>query len=226
MLGLVMGGLQALGGAVQAISGSRQAKRAERALENLQTPTTTNDAAINNYYSQANANPYDTAFYKQQQQQANRGFASGLAGAQDRRGGLAAIGGLLRGRNDALLRAGVSAEQQQRQMFGQATRMKASDNQRVWEINKMMPYQKQFGLLNQKAAGGNMKANAGWSNIFGGAQTAAMAGGAGGGGFLGGLFGGGKQAGGDGGASARYQQPTVGVDNSQMQYSSPSQIFG
>jgi hypothetical protein len=71
-----------------------------------------------------------------------------------------------------------------------------------------------------------MKANAGWSNIFGGAQTAAMAGGAGGGGFLGGLFGGGKQAGGDGGASARYQQPTVGVDNSQMQYSSPSQIFG
>lgn len=202
-----MGGAQMLGGLVQGISGSRQAHRAERALEQMQTPTTTQDAAINNYYAQANANPYDTSLYKQQQQQAGRYMAQGLGAAQDRRGGLTAIAGLVRGQNDALLRAGVAAEAQQRQMLGNATRMKSMDNQRMWEINKYMPYQKNFSLQAQKAAGGNQRANAGWSNLFGGMQTMAMGGmggGQGGGGFLGGLFGGGGKA-----QQSPYQAPSA-----------------
>jgi hypothetical protein len=192
MLGAILGGAQMVGGLIQGIAGSRQAKRAERGLEKLQTPTASSDQAIDNYYTQANANPYDTSLYKQQQQQANRGLAAGLGAAQDRRGGLAAISGLVRNQNDTLLRAGVAAEQQRNQMLGMATRMKSADNQRLWEINKLMPYQKKFSLLSQKAAGGNQLANAGWSNLFGGMQTAAM-GGMGGGGGLGGLFGGGKK---------------------------------
>lgn len=179
MLGLIAGGAQMLGGLVQGISGSRQARRAERAMENLQTPTTTNDAAINNYYSQAQANPYDTSMYKQQQMMANRNLATGLSAAQDRRGGLASIAGLVRNSNDSLLRAGMASEQQQRAMLANATRMKSQDNQRVWEINKLMPYQKNFTLLGQKAAGGNARANAGWSNVFGGLSTMATGAGAG-----------------------------------------------
>ena len=39
--GAIIGGVQALGGLVQSIIGGGQAKRARKALENLQTPTTT-----------------------------------------------------------------------------------------------------------------------------------------------------------------------------------------
>jgi hypothetical protein len=225
MLGLIAGGAQMIGGLIQGISGSRQARRAENALENLKTPTTTSDAAINSYYTQANANPYDTNLYKQQSQQATRNLATGLNAAQDRRGGLASIAGLVRGSNDSLLRAGVAAEQQQRAMLANATRMKSMDNQRVWEINKMMPYQKKFTLLGQKAAGGNAKANAGWSNLFGGLQTMAMSaapqdgtngGGGGGKGFFGGLFGGG------GGGGMSYSTPNMGMINTETPYASPA----
>jgi hypothetical protein len=221
MLGEILGGAQALGGIIQAVSGSRQAKRAENAMEKLQTPTASSDPAINAYYSQANANPYDTSMYKQQQMQANRGLAAGLGAANDRRGGLSAISGLVRNSNDSLLRAGVAAEQQQKAMLGNATRMKSADNQRLWEVNKLMPYQKQFSLLGQKAAGGNARANAGWSNMFGGAQTAAMSSmGGSGGGFLGGLFGGHG-----GGQQSMYSDPNMGAVNTQMPYASPASSF-
>lgn len=225
MLGAILGGAQMLGGLIQGISGSRQAHRAERAMENLKTPSLANDGAINNYYSQANANPYDTSLYKQNQMQANRNLATGLSAAQGQRKGLSSIAGLVRNSNDSLLRAGVAAEQQQKSMLANATRMKSMDNQRMWEVNKLMPYQKQFSLLGQKAAGGNARANAGWSNLFGGAQTLAMGsmGGGGGGGFLGGLFGPNKtqQAMANEGNYMQYQTRSQlpGTDNSYMNYS-------
>lgn len=173
-LGQVIGGIQTVAGLAQGIIGSVRAKKAERELENLQTPTTTQDSAINQFYQSANANPYDSAMYKVQQQNAGRNLATGLASLQSRRSGLAGISGLVRGHNDNLLRAGIAAEQQQKQLLGQATRMKASDNQRVWEVNQLMPYQKKFSLLGAKAAGANQMANTGFSNAFGGLQTAGI----------------------------------------------------
>lgn len=170
-----LAGAQFLVGGIQSLINGGKAKRAQRALENLQTPTTTEDAAINNYYQRANANPYDTAFYQNQVQGINRGTVAGLSALQDRRSALAGVSGLVRGQNDALLRAGATAEQQQRAMLGQATQMKANDNNRVWEINKYMPYQKQFALLSQKAGAANQGVNAGLSNMFGGLQTLGMA---------------------------------------------------
>jgi hypothetical protein len=195
MLGLLMGGLQAASGLIQGISGSRQARRAENAMENLKTPTLSADQNINSYYSQANANPYDTALYK-----------------QGSRMGLSSIAGLVRNSNDSLLRAGVAAEQQQKQMLANATRMKAMDNQRMFDVNKVAPYQKQFTLLGQKAAGGNARANAGWSNLFGGFQTAAMSGG------LNGLFGGGKQQ----SSGSMYSAPTMDAVDMTAPYASPA----
>jgi hypothetical protein len=174
MVGAILGGLQTVGGIAQAIIGSKKARRAENALENLQTPTTTNDAAVNNYYQSANVDPYSTSAYKMQSQNAGRSLATGASMLNGRGGNSSQIQGLVRGYNDQLLRAGVAAEQQQKQLLGQATRMKASDNQRVWEVNKLMPYQKKFSLLGAKASAGNQIANAGWKNIMGGAQTAAM----------------------------------------------------
>lgn len=169
-----LAGAQFLVGGIQSLVNSGKARRAQKALENLQTPTTTEDAAINNYYNQANANPYATGFYKNQVQGINRGTATGLAGLQDRRSALAGVSSLVRGQNDALLRAGATAENQQRQMLGAATQMKANDNNRVWEINKYMPYQKQFALMSQKAGAANQGVNAGMQNMFGGLQTLGM----------------------------------------------------
>jgi hypothetical protein len=179
--GAIVGGVQALGGMLQGIIGSSRARRTQRELENLQTPTEQSNAAVNNLYAGANADPYSSSFYKMQQQNAGRATVNGLRGAQDRRGGLAIVGNLVRGQNDALLRAGATAEQQQQQRLAQATGFKVRDDQRLFDINKMMPYQKKFGLLAQKASGANQLANAGWKNLFGGLQTAAM-GGVGGGG--------------------------------------------
>jgi hypothetical protein len=220
MIGAILGGAQMIGGAIQAIAGSKKARRAENALENLQTPTTTNDAAVNSYYQTANANPYDTSAYRMQSQNAGRSLATGAAILGARGGNSSAIQGLVRGYNDQLLKAGMMAEQQQKQMLGQATRMKSMDNQRLFEVNKLMPYQKKFSLLGAKASAGNQIANAGWKNMMGGAQTAAL--GAGGGG-LGGLFGGGGSNSGVPSTDLPYSQP-IGLDHSYMSYNSPAAL--
>jgi hypothetical protein len=219
MIGAILGGAQMIGGAIQAIAGSKKARRAENALENLQTPTTQNDAAINSYYQNANADPYNSAAYKMNSQNAGRSLATGVSIASARGGNSSSIQGLVRGYNDSLLKAGVLAEQQRQQMLGSATRMKSMDNQRVWEVNKLMPYQKTFSLLGAKASAGNQIANAGWSNMFGGAQTAAMT--AGGGGGLGSLFGG---KGGSYDPTMRYSAP-VGLDSGYMSYNSPTTLY-
>lgn len=220
---IALGGLQAIGGGIQAISGRRQAKRAQEGYQNLATPTTQNNAAISDYYTRATANPYDTSFYKNAQQNINRGTAQGIGALQDRRAGISGIAGLLRQQNDSYLRAGAQAEGMQRSMLGHAVGLKARDDERVWGINKMMPYEKQAGIFLSKAAAGNQIMNSGLQNIFNGLGTAAM--GASGGGGIGSLFGGGGNRG-EGGASARYNQPTSVVDNSQMRYQSPASIFG
>jgi hypothetical protein len=171
---LALAGLQGIAGLAQGIFGGRKARKAERALENLQTPTTENNAAINNLYNQASASPYATASYQNQMQNINRGTTTALSALGGRRSALAGVSSVLRAQSDAMGRAGANAEQQQFGRLGAATQMKANDDNRVWEVNKYMPYQKQFSLLAQKAAGGNATANAGWQNLFGGMQTAAM----------------------------------------------------
>lgn len=166
--GLIMGGAQSLFGLGQAIAGGIKARKAQRALENLQTPTTTSDSAVSDYYDQAR-NPFNSLEYQMQKQNAGAGVAQGLSAFQDRRSGLAGIGGLIRQRNNSLLSAAANAQSR----LGSATQMKASDNQRVFQINKMLPYQKKFSLLASQASGANQTQSAGLSNIFGGLQTAA-----------------------------------------------------
>lgn len=169
-VGAILGGASALIGGIQGLIGSGKARRAQRELENLQTPTTESNQAIADYYNQAR-NPYSSLEYQLAQKNANAGVSQGLTAFQDRRSGLAGIGGLIRQRNNALLQAGASAASK----LGAATQMKASDDERVFNINKMLPYQKKFSILAQKASGANQLANAGWSNLMGGLQTAAFA---------------------------------------------------
>jgi len=119
------------------------------------------------YYNKAlsryNANPYNSAMYRNATQQAGRGLATGINALQDRRSALAGVSNLVQGYDDAALRAAAGAEQQQGQalgQLGQATGMKAAEDKYKFE-NK-------YNLLAMKAGAQNQIANAGLSNIFGG----------------------------------------------------------
>lgn len=218
---LALGGVQALAGGIQSILGAGQSRRARRALENLPSPTTTASASINDYYNRANTNPYATQAYQQQQNQINRGTTTGLSMLQDRRSGLAGISTLVRGQNDSLLRAGASAEQQQRAMLGDATRLKASDDQRMFQINKMLPFERKYSMLASKAAGGNQIMNSGLQNMFNGLGTAAM-------GFMGDGNGGNTGVGGTqsrtSGGLGMSLPTNIGLQG--MGYRSPASQFG
>lgn len=170
---------QAALGLGQGIAGFIQQRRALKELKNLKSPTYNPSAGILDYYNKAlakyNVNPYQTDFYRMQQQQANRGLASGLSALQGRGQALAGVNSLVQGRNDSLLKAGAQAENFSRQdlsRLGQASQLKSGEEKQAFNINEMQPFQRKYSLLSMKAAGGANVANAGISNIFGGLQSA------------------------------------------------------
>lgn len=173
--------IQAGAGLVQSIIGGGKARKAQKELEQLQTPTYTQNQSILDFYNKAlqrnNVDPYSSNLYKMQQQGIQRSTAQGLGGLQDRRSGLAGISSLVQGQNDSLLRAGVAAEENQNQRFGQlgqAAAMKAQEDNTAFHYNQVAPYEKQYNLLAMKASGANQTTNAGLQNIFGGLGNASQ----------------------------------------------------
>lgn len=167
--------IQAGAGVIQTIGGFLQAKKAQKALERLQSPTYTPNQAISDYYGKAlarySANPYQSSLYKMQNQNIQRSTAQGISGLNDRRLGIGGIASLIQGQNDAMLKAGAAAEGEQGQrlqQLGQATGMKATDDKYAFQTNQLMPYQQKYNLIAGKAAGGNQIMNAGLQNIQGG----------------------------------------------------------
>ena len=174
MFGPIAQGVLGLG---QAVLGGIKAHRAQKQLENLQTPTYNQSKSILDYYNTAlqryNQNPYQTQQYQYANQQADRSLAAGVNALQSRGGAVGAISRLSALRNDAALKAGVNAEQEQNQRFGQlgqAAQLKTNEAQKAFQYNQLAPYEKKYNLLAMKGAGGNQIANAGISNLFGGLQ--------------------------------------------------------
>jgi hypothetical protein len=168
-------------GALQSLIGGRKARKAEKALESMKTPTYAPNKSINDYYSQAlrkyNTSPYESPLYKMQSQNAQRATAQGISALQDRRSALAGVSNLVQGQNDAMLKASAVAEGQRNQNFNQlgyATQMKAGDDRMGFQYNQVAPYEKKYNLLAMKAGGGNQTMNAGMQNMFGGLQSAAQ----------------------------------------------------
>lgn len=162
----------------QTIFGNRKAKKAERALENLQSPEYSLNKGILNYYNEAldryNVNPTASALYKRNTQNILRNTATGLRALQDRRSALGGTSSIIRAMNDATLDTEVAAENQRNQRFGDlqgATMMKAGEEDKAFQINKMLPFERKYNLLAAKAGAANQTANAGLSNIFGGLQN-------------------------------------------------------
>lgn len=181
-IAVAVGGASLIGGAIQAISGGSKEKKAENAIENLQSPTYNPNASILDYYNKAlqryNTNPYQSAQYQYGIQQGNRNTAAGINALQDRNSAIGGISRLTALSNNNALQQGIAAENEQSQRFGQlggATQMKSADDQYGFQINKLLPYQQKLQLLGLKASGGAKEQQAGWSNIFNGIGSAGMA---------------------------------------------------
>ncbi len=203
---------QAALGIGQAIGGYFQKKKATKELERMQSPTYTANQGIMDYYNKAlqryNVDPYQTSMYKMQQQSANRGLASGLNALQSRRSALAGVSNLVQGYDDASLKAGAAAEQQQGQnlsQLGQAAGMKAGEQQNEFNINQQQPFERKYNLKAMKAGGGNDIMNSGISNIFGAGNSLSQMG------MLNQMYGsGGGSNGGGGGKSAPINTSLLG----------------
>lgn len=174
---VTLGAIQAGAGLVQGIAGFFGGRKAQKELERTPTPTYTPSKSILDLYNEAknrySANPYQSSMYKLQSQQIQRGTAQGLGALGDRRMALGGVNSLIQGQNDAMLKAAAAAEQEQSQRFGQlgqAAGMKAGEDQRMFQYNQLMPYEKKMSLLGAKASGMNQLMNAGLSNVFGGIQ--------------------------------------------------------
>lgn len=177
---LAIAGGQALYGLGQSIFGGIARNKALKKLEGLQTPTYTPNQSIGDFYETAknrfNVNPFESAEYKIAQTNADRAAANSINSLQDRRGALAAISGINAGQNNAMLKAGTMATNEQNQRFGvlgNATNMKANDDKTAFQYNKVAPYEKQYNLLAMKAGAASNTVNSGTQNIFGGLSNAA-----------------------------------------------------
>jgi len=171
---------QAGAGLIQSIIGGVNARKQQKRLDQhiSQTPTYEPNKSVLDFYNTAlqryGVSPTDSAMYKQQMKDVNQNVATTVAGLQDRRSALAGIPSILRAANDAKLNANVAAEQQKNQRFnelGQATGMKASEEQLAFKQNKMLPFELKYNILSQKAGAANQTLNAGLTNIFGGLQN-------------------------------------------------------
>lgn len=180
---LIPAGLQTAVGAFQTIFGGSQAHKAQKQMERMATPNYQKNQGINDYYQQAlqryNVSPYQSQQYNAAKNNAMNATASGLNALSDRKSSIAGIGRLAAIQNNAMQNAGVQAENERNQRFGQlgqATNMKANDDRFAYQQNQVAPYEKKMQLLGMKAGGGNQIMNAGLNNIFGGIQSGAMIG--------------------------------------------------
>ena len=165
-------------GLAQSIIGGIKAKKAQRELEGLQTPKYNQSGSIMDYYNQALSRygvaPTESALYKRNMNNINRGVATGISSLNDRRSGQAGVSSILRAANDATLNTEVAAENERDQRFntlGAATGMKANEEMKDFQYNQLAPYEKKYNLLALKAGANNQTANTGISNIFNSLQS-------------------------------------------------------
>ena len=174
-IGLVAAGTAAAASGAQAIGSNKRRKARERDLDEYakQSPLYQGSKPISEYYQQAlnrfQENPYQSQQYQLGAMNAQRATAQGLGALQDRRSAIGGIGRLALGQNAAMQNLGAQAEAQRNARFSQlggATQMKNADLMQQFDINKMTPYNRQFGLKQMKSAAANQEYTQDVSNTF------------------------------------------------------------
>lgn len=168
-------------GAAQMASSNKKQKRAQAELERqaANSPLRKESKSLNDYYQEAlnryQESPYQSAAYQQAMQNARRTTASGLSALQDRRGaigGVTRIGVLERGASQGAV---AQAEQMKAQRFselGRATQMKKANEDELFDINVMTPYQRKLQLEQMKGAAAGERYNAGMQMVGQGLSNA------------------------------------------------------
>jgi len=184
-IGVTAAGAGALAGGISAIGSNQKRKSAERDLDAYakQSPLYQGSKPINEYYQQA-MNRYKESPYQSQQYQlgamnARRATAQGLGALQDRRSAIGGISALQANQNAAMQNLGAQAEAQRNARFSQlggATQMKNADLLQQFDINKMTPYNRQFGLKQMKSAAANQQYAQDVKNTFGALSNLASVG--------------------------------------------------
>ncbi len=167
--------IPAAAGLAQTIIAGSQAKKSREALEKSQVPTAKPDQSVSRYYNEAfrryNVAPTSSAQYKYSMANANRNLSEGLAALKDRRSLIGGVSGLVGRTNDAALKAGAVAEQDQANRFGvlgNASARKTADDRYLFNQNEMMPYNKFTTLAGMKAQANAATFNTGLQNIYSG----------------------------------------------------------
>lgn len=174
-IGLVAAGTGAAISGGMAIDANNRRRSRERELDEYakQSPLYQGSKPINDYYQQAlnryNESPYQSQQYQLGAMNARQSTAQGIGALQDRRSAIGGISRLESGQNAAMQNLGAQAEAQRNARFGQlggATQMKNADLMQQFDINKMTPYNRQFGLKQMKAAAANQEYSQDVSNTF------------------------------------------------------------
>ena len=174
-IGLVAAGAGAAASGISAIGANQRRKSREAELDAYakQSPLYQGSKPISEYYQQAlnryNESPYQSQQYQLGAMNARQSTAQGINALQDRRSAIGGISRLEAGQNAAMQNLGAQAEAQRNARFGQlggATQMKNADLMQQFDINKMTPYNRQFGLKQMKAAAANQEYSQDVSNTF------------------------------------------------------------
>jgi len=177
----IAAGAQAVGGGLQALFSGR--KKAEGELNSFakQSPLAQASKSLNDYYQESKnryyQNPYQSAFYTAGQKNIQRSTASALNALQGYGAAIAGAGRAALGQDTAMTNLGVQAEGQKRADFGQygqAAQMQQNDANRVFQINQMDPYLRQFGLKQYAAQAANARQNAGLQTMASGIGNVAQ----------------------------------------------------
>lgn len=172
---------QAVAGLTQTVGGWIQQHKATKALEKLNSPSYSQNQSILDYFSKAlqryNVDPYTSTQYKKAVQDTSRSTAQGLEALRGRGGAVAGVNSIIANQNDNLLKAATEAENRKAQEFNvlrDATQLKAGEDDKAYQYNKFMPYERKYNLLAMKAGGGNQIMNAGLQNIYGAGSSLAQ----------------------------------------------------
>lgn len=168
-------------GGIQMANANKAQKRAQAELERqaANSPLRKESKSLNDYYQQAlnrfKESPYQSAAYQQAMQNARRTTASGLGALQDRRsaiGGISRLSGLESRASQGAVAQGEQMQAQRFSELGRATQMKKRNEDELFDINEMTPYQRKLQLEQMKGAAAGERYNAGMQMVGQGLSNA------------------------------------------------------
>lgn len=175
---LIIGGVSAASGLLSGISGLFQKNKGKKLLNSLQYPTEAipNELLQNQEQARINANTgMPSEQYNQAMRNIQRQQLMALRGAQDRRSGLAVLGGLQQNANDALLKLdSANAAQRlnnQKTLYGINSQLAATKRD-LFDKNVRQKYIQDYNYAQGLIGAGNQNLLGGIDKIVSGAGQA------------------------------------------------------